>query len=172
MSSDNLLYRETQKFGAAMGVVLAISLAFSLGILGVIFYQLKESGKLGSDFLIPVIIVVVVMSLLESIFYFTKLVIEVRESGVFVRLYPFYRKFKEIPLDTCTSVNAVTYSPLGEYGGWGVRYTLKGKCYNCKGNQGVKLEYANGKHIMLGTQKPQELEAAIKIALRKHSTGF
>jgi TATA-box binding protein (TBP) (component of TFIID and TFIIIB) len=55
------------------------------------------------------------------------------------------------------------YAPLSEYGGWGLRYSVNhGKAYNVSGNQGVQLFFTNGKKLLIGTQKPEEITAILK----------
>ena len=57
---------------------------------------------------------------------------------------------------------ARTYRPILEYGGWGIRYTMgRGWAYNVSGNQGVQLELASGKRILIGSQRAEELARAI-----------
>ena len=58
---------------------------------------------------------------------------------------------------------ARTYRPLLEYGGWGIRYAPFGKgwAYNVHGSQGVQLELTNGKRILIGSQRAEELARAI-----------
>lgn len=55
-----------------------------------------------------------------------------------------------------------TYSPLKEYGGWGIRYGSNGKAYNVSGNQGVQLEFRDGKRLLVGSQLPLELLNALR----------
>jgi len=62
----------------------------------------------------------------------------------------------------------LTYSPISDYGGWGIRYGSIGKAYNVSGNRGVQLELLNGERILIGSQKPEELAAAIDLALKSH----
>ena len=87
---------------------------------------------------------------------------EVRADGLFVRYFPIHLSFKRIPLEDAVKCRAVTYSPLGQYGGWGIRYTWRGKAYNVSGNRGARIEYSNGRHLLIGSQRPEELCAAIK----------
>ena len=55
------------------------------------------------------------------------------------------------------------YKPLREYGGWGIRCSLKrGKAYNVSGNKGVQLVFKNGKQLLIGSQKAEALEEAIR----------
>ncbi|MES2389410.1 MAG: hypothetical protein V4543_15515, partial [Bacteroidota bacterium] len=56
-----------------------------------------------------------------------------------------------------------TYSPMGEYGGWGIRYGInKGWLYNVSGNMGLQLELLDGKKVLIGTRKPDEIIAALR----------
>jgi hypothetical protein len=61
------------------------------------------------------------------------------------------------------SIEVRKYSPIKEYGGWGFRYGFKnGKAYNISGNMGLQLILKNGDRILIGTQKPEELETYLK----------
>jgi hypothetical protein len=64
------------------------------------------------------------------------------------------------------SHEAITYSPLRDYGGWGIRRGAKGKAYNVSGNHGVRLELSDGKRILIGSQRPEELSEAVAAALK------
>ena len=52
------------------------------------------------------------------------------------------------------------YSPLLEYGGWGYAEERVEEhiMYNVKGNIGLQLVLKNGKKILIGTQKAEELK--------------
>ena len=73
--------------------------------------------------------------------------------------------FKGIPLAKRNSLfseiqkmEVVTYEPLYEYGGWGVRFNFKkGWCYNVSGNKGLLITYKSGKTFLIGTQRADEL---------------
>jgi hypothetical protein len=93
--------------------------------------------------------------------YAMKLVTEVRSDGVHVRLFPFAHR--KIPFETIKVCEARSYSPLMEYGGWGVRWNpRKGMAYNVSGNQGVQLELSNRRRVLIGSQRPEELAQAIQ----------
>ena len=59
--------------------------------------------------------------------------------------------------DYIHEAHAITYSPLKDYGGWGIRYGRKGKAYNVSGNKGVMLSMKDGKAIMIGSQNNKDL---------------
>ena len=67
------------------------------------------------------------------------------------QFFPFHFKSHTIRIKDINSFKAMKYSPLKEYGGWGIRFGFKGKAYNVSGNKGVKLFLTNGKNILFDT---------------------
>ena len=101
---------------------------------------------------------------LPLFFWIMKLVVEVRSDGVFIRFFPLTSRL--IPYDQIAQVTAREYSPIGEFGGWGIRgIPSKSKkiAYNINGNEGVELMLEDGRTVMLGSQKAQELALAIDL---------
>lgn len=86
----------------------------------------------------------------------------VRGGGVYVRLFPFHLHDVHIAADSIASARAGQYNPLLDYGGWGIRMGRGGRAYNASGNQGVRLELSDGKHLLIGSQRAPELAAAIE----------
>jgi len=110
------------------------------------------------------LIVTSIVSILISagftlLFYKLKLITNVRVDGIHIRYFPLVNKV--IAFDTINSCKARTYRPIREYGGWGIRFGRNGKAYNVSGNQGVQLEFTNGKSLLIGSQKADKLAAAI-----------
>lgn len=93
---------------------------------------------------------------------------EVRTDGIYVRYPPFVRKFQAYHWDDLAEIYVRKYRPIWEYGGWGWRAGLmgKGQAYNIRGNQGLQFVMQNGKRLLIGTQKPDELQEAIEQAQR------
>ena len=56
----------------------------------------------------------------------------------------------------------ITYSPIRDYGGWGVRLSLNGKAFNVRGDKGLKLYFDYRKPLLIGTQKPEELQKCLE----------
>jgi hypothetical protein len=89
-----------------------------------------------------------------------RLVTEVRAGELMVRLYPFRRRV--IPTEVISKAIVREYSPIKEYGGWGIRVTrANGRAYNASGNRGVQLLLDNGNPVLIGSQRPDELLAAL-----------
>ncbi|MCK4596108.1 hypothetical protein KAT73_04945 [candidate division WOR-3 bacterium] len=104
---------------------------------------------------------------LPALFCSTRLITEVRTDGLYIHYLPFHFSPRRIPFNEIKSFKARTYSPLMEYGGWGIRIGLRGQAYNVSGNQGVQFVLFNGKRILIGSQKTEELARAIDIAMGK-----
>ena len=83
----------------------------------------------------------------------------VKMDGIYVRFFPFHLKFKYYPWNSLTKSFVRQYSPLTEYGGWGLRIGLfgKGTAFNVSGDKGLQLEFTNKKKLLIGTNKPDEL---------------
>lgn len=96
-------------------------------------------------------------------FWVLRLVTEVRDDGVYVRVGPLHRSFRRIPSEAIEEARTATYSP-GTYGGWhwGVRTSPGGNtAYRLRGNRGVELRRTDGSRLFVGSQRPSELESAI-----------
>jgi hypothetical protein len=77
---------------------------------------------------------------------------------------------KRIPFDEVESAEAVTYSPLREFGGWGIRFGGKGKkTWNIRGNRAVLLHLRDGTRFYLGSDKPERILQWITSANKRSS---
>ena len=106
-----------------------------------------------------------ILSLIFVVFYFLELRVKVSKQGIQYQFFPFHLKSYFIKIEEIENIEAIKYKPLGDYGGWGIRYGFKGKCYNVKGNLGVKVFLKNGSYILFGSQKHEELEKCLKIII-------
>jgi hypothetical protein len=95
---------------------------------------------------------------LPALFFWIKMITEVRSDGLYVRFFPF--RFS-VSWSELRKYEVRTYNPILDYGGWGVRYGFGGMAYNVSGNSGVQLELTNGKRVLIGSQQPDELVKAI-----------
>ena len=66
------------------------------------------------------------------------------------------------PVAAIASACAVTYHPLKEFGGWGVRFGARGaRAYNVSGASGVEVIDTDGTRWVIGSRRATELAAAI-----------
>ncbi len=92
-----------------------------------------------------------------------RLIVEVRASEVVLRYIPLWRK--RIPLGSVRGAAACQYQPIADYMGWGIRYMPgKGWAWTISGNQGVRLELAGERKLLIGSRRPDDLADAILVA--------
>ena len=69
-------------------------------------------------------------------------------------------------IDEIESIESVIYRPIGDFGGWGIRFGFKAKAYTTKGNKGVMINLKTGRKVLFGSQKSKELEKAFNYYLK------
>jgi hypothetical protein len=142
-------------------IVLIWSMAISQLLLGM------PLGDNPADDWVMVVILVLAGILFPAFLLLIKLTVQVRTEGLFVHFRPMHLRFKRIPLDEVVDVRTVTYSPLGDFGGWGIRYGDGAKAYTVNGNRGVRLKFSDGDGLLIGSMRPEELEMAIRTIWRQ-----
>jgi hypothetical protein len=102
---------------------------------------------------------------LPTLFWQMRLTTRITIEGIYVRFIPFHFKEQFYSWESIESAQIRTYNPLLEYGGWGIKYGFngQGKVYNVAGNQGLQLVFKSGDKLLIGTQKPQEIQAAVRL---------
>jgi len=84
------------------------------------------------------------------------------EHGIHVKMFPFHFSEVHYLWTDLNSVKVKKYSPLMDYGGWGVRGFGDDKAFNVRGSIGIKIQTTDGRTRMIGTQKEEEAKVAIK----------
>ena len=84
--------------------------------------------------------------------------------GSAYRFFQFQWTYKQLTWDIIVNAYARQYKPLQEYGGWGIRFGFaeSGTAYTISGKHGLQLVYDKGKRLLIGTQKPDEVENVLK----------
>lgn len=88
-----------------------------------LFNHPADSQPFHKDFLPPAIVTLLVTLLFGVI----RLDTQIRQDGVYVRFFPVRLNFRKYPWEDIEKIFVRKYSPLGEYGGWGIRFSLSGR---------------------------------------------
>ncbi|MBD8084208.1 hypothetical protein [Chryseobacterium caseinilyticum] len=101
--------------------------------------------------------------LIFLLFFIIKLETKIDTLGIRVRLFPFHFHFKYFPWKSIEKAYIREYSPLMDYGGWGLRIVSfgRGKAYTVSGDLGLQLVFKDGKKLLIGTQKSVEIKKFI-----------
>ncbi|MHC4911405.1 MAG: DUF6141 family protein [Planctomycetota bacterium] len=160
----NVIFREVQRFGLWLRWMIAISMVFAVVI--DCFALQEKASQQAPPKILPIILLIAVGILLPIaiavLFWLLKLQTEVRTDGLYVRFFPFHINFKIFTAEDLSEHYARTYRPILEYGGWGIRCGWRGgRAYNVSGNQGVQLVLKDGKRLLIGSQRAEELAEAL-----------
>lgn len=159
---SEIFFKEEQRF-RQLWIWILVLLASTLPWIGLVI-QVIFRQKLGNnpapDWLL--ILIWLVFGIGFPLFFYTlRLITEVRKDGIYLKFFPFHRKFKIYLYNQIKSYEVRKYKPIREYGGWGIRYGFGGMAYNVYGNKGIQLILKSNKKILIGTQKPDEFYRAI-----------
>lgn len=154
-----ILFSEKQKFKQCWLwlILLGINGLFLFGVFKQIIGGQQFGDKPMSN--AGLLIVTGLTIALTILFINFRLDTTIKKDGIYVRFFPFHLKFKYYNWDSLTKSFVRQYSPLTEYGGWGLRLGLfgKGTAFNVSGDKGLQLEFTNNKKLLIGTNKPDEL---------------
>ncbi len=169
--TKEIFFLETQKFRQwwAWIILLGVNGLFLFGV-----YKQVINGEAFGDKQMSNegLLVTSALTLLFTVLFFNlRLETAVKKDGIYVRFFPFHIKFKHYDWNTLTKSYVRQYSPLMEYGGWGLKLGLfgKGTAFNVSGDQGLQLEFTNDRKLLIGTNKAEELsEVLSQIGQLKH----
>lgn len=163
------LFREEQRFRQTWLLALIVGVAGML--IGLASYGLVVHFGFGRPFgrepltgpqLVAMASVMIAVGVgLVWLLSSAKLATTVTAEALSVRFTPFHRKPRIYTANDIESAQARTYRPLAEYGGWGIRLGRAGHAYNVSGDRGVQLHLKGGKRLLIGSQRADELEAAL-----------
>ena len=148
-----ILFKENQKFNQKW-LWIILSLATITPISMLILY---EGFKLDTINFVLISIMLLPLFLI----YFIELRVEISRESLRYQFYPFHLRVYQIKHDEIDTYDQIIYSPLKDYGGWGINHTANGSVYNISGNKGVKMILKNGKKILFGSQKTKEFYQAL-----------
>src|SRR5690554_3862027 len=159
---SKILFQEKQRFTQWWLWLLLFSINVPLWI--GIYKQLIQGVPYGDRpmFDLGLMVLTVFMLSFMVFAYTSNLKTKVTVSGIYFKLFPFHLNERFYDWRDVQKAEVVKYSPIGEYGGWGVRGFGGDKAFNVKGNQGLRILFKDGTKRLIGTQKPEELQKVIK----------
>lgn len=161
---DEILFTERQRFKQwwLWLIILGINGIFLFGVFKQVIGGQQSGDKPISN--TGLLIATGLTIILTILFVNFRLDTIIKKDGIYVRFFPFHIKFKKYTWNTLTKAYVRQYSPITEYGGWGLRLGLfgKGKAYNISGDQGLQLEFTGNKKLLIGTNKADELTKVLK----------
>jgi hypothetical protein len=103
---------------------------------------------------------VAMLAVVAGLFSTSRLTTEVREDGVYIQFEPFHRSFRRIAFEDIEHSGPLKFDFL-TYGGIGLRWTPDAIAYTTRRGEGVEIDRTDGKTVVIGSQQPDQLAAAI-----------
>jgi hypothetical protein len=153
-----MAYREEIKFFSKtfyliLGAVVIVSL----------YFQTR-----GISAVLPIVILAGIIPLL-----FGRLLISISEHTLHIQFGYTGLMKKDIPVSKIKDARVVTYKPIRQFGGWGIRCGkfegMKTGCYSMRGTRGVLLELTHNvrvcitktDRVIVGVSSPEKLISAL-----------
>jgi hypothetical protein len=167
-------FREEQRFRQVWIWILILPLCVGMGgFFGWAMVEQLVRGRVVGDQPMPDLMLMILGPLFIALsvgllwlMWAARLTTEVRDDGIYIRFHPFHRGFRGFLWEDIESIEACTYRPILEYGGWGIRSGSTGTAYNVSGNKGLQLDLGFGPsgRVLIGSQRPGELAVAVESA--------
>ncbi len=163
-----VVYREEQNFdwrAYALVVLIEIALAFLYvwTDLNGRNHGVPDVGGLPSKLMVTAVMVTLAVAAVVMF----RMTTEVTPTDVRVWFgwVPLYRRL--VPLGSIQRLEVVTFRPILDYAGWGIRRGRDGeRVLTARGDRGVRLELADGTRLLIGSQRPESLARALERAMR------
>lgn len=156
------LFTEKQRFRQKwLLVIVLITLAVALwSFLQQIVLGIPFGNNPAPDLTLIILILtpVIIFGFIFSLTLHTR----IDQHGVTYRFAPVHRKSRFIRWESIKVARVRKYRPIAEYGGWGFRIGKGGSSFNTSGNMGFQLVLNDGKKILIGTQKPDEIKNVLQ----------
>ena len=169
------IFKESQRFNQWWLILIGL---ITVTIMGYSYAkEFRDSGNILNDELLTSVVfsggnIVLVFLLI----IFIRLQTKIDEQGISYQFIPFHIKPRLIPWADLSACYVRKYSPISEFGGWGIRglqrkgfwdFRKKGMAFNIKGDMGIQLIFKDGGKLLIGTQIPEKAEKTIQNYLYK-----
>lgn len=155
----NLVFNESQTYRGTWLIYLILLIELpTVILLTVLFFTSEEKQEMG----IALVFVFGIMSLALTLILNIKLETRIDHLGIQFRYLPFIRKWRLLSKESILAAEVITFNPLLDYGGWGMKGNKTTKLYNITGDQGILVDTGESKKILLGTLKAKELSSFLE----------
>ena len=160
--NEEILFTERQHFRQIWlwALMLGINGIFIYGIIQQIGYGIPYGDKPASDTTL-IVVSLFLMALTVSL-AIMRLDTRITREGIYVRFFPVHRTFRFYSWPSLRYCYVRKYSPIMEYGGWGLRGLGRDRALNMSGNKGIQLVTLDGLKLLIGTQKAEEISQLLQ----------
>lgn len=161
MENSSVLYREVNHFSHSLIWLVVICITFCS-----VYFALPQLFAIGSvnspsDFIVVMSSIFLTIGFVLPTFLLAiKMRIQVRTDGLYVKIVPFHMSFRKVSLADLK--NFEPYMPQGkEENKLGLRYAVAKKAYAVGGKRGIRLEFKDGRVVLLESRFAEKFILAI-----------
>ncbi len=160
-----IYFEEVQRPPKAMNIVLYIAMTMVTLAAALNVFLSFELGSDASwvEHVVPALLLLLIPISIMVLFRRSRQTVIINDTEIRVRQSPFHRKDRVFPWTDVTTAIYRPMSPMGEFGGWGIRYNMNGAWgYVLGGDRGIELHLANGKKRIVSIVDGQGARAALE----------
>ncbi len=146
----------------SMGLILVITLWLAWKTLLQVVLGHVDASTFSNQMLLT-LLAVYVLGMFVS--FSMRLIFTVDADGLAITCPPLMFKPFRVETKQIKSLQLCSYNAAKEYGGWGIRRGNNGRCFTMAGTRGVMISMKDGNHILVGSQRAEELEMALSVLL-------
>ncbi len=148
-SSTPVLFWQSQNPGYITLLTIALPVILTIGAISLL------------DTSLWVAVMLFVVGLMLTLIYGGQRTL-VTQQAVSVRFGLLGLRLLNLSMPEIIRIEGHSFSPLKDFGGYGIRFNREMKAFFMRGNRGVKLTGSDGKVFLIGSDHPDQLETAIK----------
>ena len=135
--------------------VIIFSVLFFVIFISTLAFNMSFNAAGAEPNIGPIIFHTIILILVAIALFGFRLETKIHNGNINIK-YPILLN-KDIPISEIKSVETITYRPLRDFGGWGIRYSKRGMMYSAKGKKAVKITLKNDETLFIGSQRPDEI---------------
>ncbi len=99
--------------------------------------------------------------------------VKITSDALWVSFPPLIRRWRKFTPSMIERYEFRTYNAHREFGGHGIKKRpRKGSAYTISGKEGLQLYFTNGKKLLIGTQRKQAFEYALKKLMETEKRSY
>ncbi len=169
-------FREVQGFRVwwAWAAIIALNILFLYAIIQQVILGIPFGNKPASN-LGLILLQFGALTFLYFLFSI-RLKTTINEEGIHYRFYPFQIRVTSIGWNELSDAYMRHYNSFYEYGGYGIRIGSEktGRAINTSAScsEGLQLEFKDGKLLLIGTTRPEEIKEIIERQISLGKLGW
>jgi hypothetical protein len=156
------IFIEEQRMNKPLVIIILIMIFIGFCISVIYKWESIGQNNLGDNVIVFSSLIILIF--ITLFFFNLKLKTRIDDQGIYFQFFPVHFSYRLISWDEISTCYIRRYNAIFEYGGWGFRIGILkkvGRAYSVQGKIGLQIELKNGKKILIGTQKKEDLKRVI-----------